>query len=70
MALAVVPPGEADLVGMKGAVRVHQVAFGEQLLEPSTLMRRDVGRADECRRVVDVDVGGAHVEVAGDDRRT
>ena len=37
-------------------------------LQARALVRRDVGRAGERGRVVDVDVGGRDVEVAADDR--
>ena len=60
---AVVPPGEAGLVGMElsGTSRPSRPRAA---LEALALGRRDVGRADERGRVVDVDVGGADVEVA------
>ena len=58
VALAVVPPGEPGRVGLEVPVGVHE-ARRHHPGERRALLRRDVRRADERRRVVDVGVGGA-----------
>src|SRR4051812_3640318 len=69
VARPVVPPRVADLVGVERPVGVDELAVGDQPLEPLAFLGRDVRRADEVVRVVDVDVRAHHVHVAGDDER-
>ena len=65
---AVVPPGEAGLVGVQRRGRRRRCRR-PAAREALALGRGDVGLADERRRVVDVEVGRADVEVARDDQR-
>ena len=68
VARAVVPPCEADLVGMQVAEGVDESpAAGSP--RGGRAPRASVRRADERRGVVDVDVGRRDVHVARDDQR-